>query len=113
MSKKKELEWEASSGNVFADLNLDQPEELLARSHLLMTVSGLIKRCDLSQKEVAKKLGISQPKVSMLVNGRLSEFSTDSLLRYLSVLGCEVAISVKSPRSKIGIFRHRGSIAVR
>ena len=111
MAKKKETEWEESSGNVFADLELDQPEELLARSKLLYRVSTLIKNSKLSQREVAKKLGITQPKVSMLINGRLSEFSADSLIHYLSILGCEVEIRVKQPRSRIGIFRHKGCIA--
>ncbi len=112
MAKNKKIEWEVSSGNVFADLELDQPEELLARSELLHRVSTLIQKSQLSQKEVAKKLGITQPKVSMLVTGRLSEFSTDSLLHYLSILGCEVEIRVKQPRSRVGIFRHKGCIAV-
>ena len=112
MSKNKETDWEESSGNVFADLELDQPEELLARSKLLHRVSTLIQNSKLSQKAVAKKLGITQPKVSMLVTGRLSEFSTDSLLHYLSILGCEVEIRVKKPRTRTGIFKHRGCIAV-
>ena len=112
MAKYKESEWEESSGNVFADLELDQPEEMLARSKLLHQVSSLIKNSGLSQKEVAKRLGITQPKVSMLVRGYLSEFSGDALMHYLSVLGCEVEIRVKQPRSRIGIFRHKGSLVV-
>lgn len=112
MTKAKETDYEVTEGNVFAALGLDQPEELLARAKLLHRVSTLIKNSRLSQKEVAKKLGITQPKVSMLVTGRLSEFSTDSLLHYLSILGCEVEIRVKQPRSRVGIFRHRGCIAV-
>ena len=83
----KEINWEESSGNVFADLELDQPEELLAKSKLLYQVSTLIKNSKLSQKEIARKLGITEPKISMLVAGRLSSFSTDSLLHYLSILG--------------------------
>ncbi len=83
----KEINWEESSGNVFADLELDQPEELLAKSKLLYQVSTLIKNSKLSQKEIARKLGITEPKISMLVAGRLSAFSTDSLLHYLSILG--------------------------
>lgn len=75
-------------------------------------VSTLIKNSGLAQKEVAEKLGITQPKVSMLVSGQLSAFSADTLIHYLSILGCEVQIRVKKPRSKIGIFRHRGHIAV-
>lgn len=108
----KETDYEVTEGNVFAALELDKPEELLAKAKLLHQVSSLIKNSRLSQKEVAKRLGITQPKVSSLVTGRLSEFSTDSLLQYLSILGCEVEIRVKKPRSRIGIFRHKGCIAV-
>lgn len=110
MSKSKE--YEVTTNNVFADLGLDQPEELLAKAKLLHEVGSLIKASNLSQQEVASKLGITQPKVSMLVSGRLSLFSTDTLLHYLSLLGCEVRIHVKRPRSRIGIFRHKGCIAV-
>lgn len=109
---KENLDYEVTEGNIFSALDLDNSEELLARSKLLMQVSDLIKKSGLSQQEVAKKLGITQPKVSMLVTGRLSEFSADSLLHYLSILGCEVEIRVKKPRSKVGIFRHKGCIAV-
>lgn len=114
MAKQKEEgpTYEISSGNVFADLGLEQSDELLARAKLLDDVSTLIKNSGLAQKEVAEKLGITQPKVSMLVSGQLSAFSADTLIHYLSILGCEVQIRVKKPRSKIGIFRHRGHIAV-
>lgn len=104
---------ELSSGNIFADLGLDQSEELLARAKLLDDVSSLIKSSGLSQREVANRLGITQPKVSMLVGGQLSAFSTDTLIHYLSILGCEVQIRVKKPRSRTGIFRRTGRIAVR
>lgn len=111
MSKQFD-DYEVTEDNIFAALEREDSEELLARAKLLHQVSSLIKKSGLSQKEVAKKLQISQPKVSMLVTGRLSEFSADSLLHYLSLLGCEVEIRVKRPRSKIGIFRRKGGIAV-
>jgi predicted XRE-type DNA-binding protein len=116
MAKQREESSEdtVSSANVFAELGLGhaKSEELLARAKLLDSVSTLIKNSGLSQQEVAGKLGITQPKVSMLVGGRLSAFSTDTLIHYLSILGCEVQIKVKKPRSRRGIFRHRGHIAV-
>ena len=112
MTKNKEKDHEVTTNNIFAALDRETSDELLARAQLLDQVSSLIKRSGLSQKEVAKKLGITQPKVSMLVGGRLSAFSTDILLHYLSILGCEVQIRVKKPRSRIGIFRHKGCIAV-
>lgn len=108
----KEADYEVTEGNVFAALGRKNSDELLARAELLDKVSTLIENSGLSQSEVAKKLGITQPKVSMLVNGRLSEFGTDTLLHYLSMLGCEVKIRVKQPRSRIGIFKHKGCIAV-
>jgi predicted XRE-type DNA-binding protein len=112
MAKEKETDYEVTEGNVFAALGRNNPDELLAKAKLLDKVSTLIKNSGLSQQDVAKKLGITQPKVSMLVTGRLSQFSADTLLHYLSILGCEVEIRIKKPRSKVGIFRHKGSIAV-
>lgn len=109
---KQEPEFEVTTSNIFADLGLDQPEELLARARLLNQVSSLIKASQLSQQEIAKRLGITQPKVSLLLSGKLSAFSTDTLLYYLSLLGCNVRITVKKPRSRVGIFRQRGHIAV-
>lgn len=112
MAKQEECSGYEISGNVFADLGLEQSEELLARAKLLNDVSTLIKNSELSQKEVAERLGITQPKVSMLVSGRLSAFSADTLIHYLSILGCEVQIRVKKPRSRSRIFHHKGRIAV-
>jgi predicted XRE-type DNA-binding protein len=100
MSKEKKLDYEITTGNVFSSLGLDQPDELLARAKLLRKVSSLIKNSGLSQKEVAKKLGITQPKISLLVGGRLSAFSTDTLLHYLSILGCTVEIRARSSSTK-------------
>jgi predicted XRE-type DNA-binding protein len=109
---KEMKEYEITRDNIFADLGLEQPEELFTKAKLLHKVGSLIKASKLTQKEVAEKLNITQPKVSMLVSGRLSAFSTDTLLHYLSILGCEIQIRVKRPRSRTGIFRHKGFIAV-
>ncbi len=110
---KKNDNFEISSGNVFKDIGLDQSDELIVRSNLLMEVSSLIEKSGLSQAEVAKKLGITQPKVSMLVKGRLSAFSTDTLLRYLSRLGCKVEIRIHKPRARRSIFKKKGGVAVK
>ena len=90
MAKRKKQKLEVSEGNVFAALERKAPDELLARAKLLDQVSTLIKNSGLTQKQAAKKLGITQPKISLLISGNLSSFSTDTLLRYLSILGCAV-----------------------
>lgn len=111
MTKEKETDYEVDEENVFIAIGRKDADELVARSELLDDVGNLIEKSGLTQHEVAKKLGIKQSKVSMLVNGHLSEFSTDTLLRYLAVLGCKVEIRVRKPRRQ-NIFSNRGCIAV-
>ena|SRR5690349_9138654 len=110
--RKKKLDYEITEGNIFSAIGRPNPDELLARAMLLDNVSSLIKNSNLSQDEIAKKLGISQPKVSMLVTGRLSQFSSDTLMHYLSILGCEVKIRVTKPSPSVGIFGQKGSVSV-
>ncbi|MGA8165214.1 MAG: helix-turn-helix transcriptional regulator [Waddliaceae bacterium] len=94
---RKSKDYEVTKGNVFADLNLDESDELLARAKLMHEVGSLIKISGLSQEEIAEKLGITQPKVSLLVTGKLSAFSTDTLLHYLALIGCKVKIQISKP----------------
>lgn len=84
-----------SSGNVFADLGLPNPQERLVKAELASKISFLIDQKQLTQKSAAEILGIDQPKVSALTRGRLSGFSTTRLLRFLNALGNDVEIIVK------------------
>lgn len=108
----KEKKYEIDETDAFTALGRKNAKDLLIRSDLLEKVEDLIEKSGISQREVGKKLGITQSKVSALVNGRVSEFSMDSLLNYLAILGCVVEIHVQVPRSRIGIFRDEGQLAV-
>ena len=89
------------SGNVFADLGLEDAEELLAKSWLVFRIDQVIKNKKLTQKQAAKVLGIDQPKISNLMRGRLEGFSIERLFRFLNALGQDIEISVKpKPRSR-------------
>jgi predicted XRE-type DNA-binding protein len=90
----KEIKVTSSSGNVFADLGLANSDELLIKAELVRQISNLIDATKLTQAEAAKILGIDQPKVSALLNGKLSGFSTDRLFRFLNALGSDVEIRV-------------------
>lgn len=90
---------EESSGNVFADLGLKDPEELLAKAELVRRIAGVIAERKLTQLRAAKLLGIDQPKVSALLRGKLDGFSTDRLFRFLNALGSNVDIVVHPARS--------------
>ena len=96
------------SGNVFADLNVAEPEEELAKAQLAVHIRDAIKRRRLTQAEAARLVGLDQPKISALVNGRLTGFSSDRLLRCLTALGQDVEIVVR-PRTG---HRARGHLKV-
>ncbi|MGH1396260.1 MAG: helix-turn-helix domain-containing protein [Trichormus sp.] len=92
----QEIEVQASSGNVFADLGLANSDELLMKAELARKISSIIIQQKMTQIEAAEVLGIDQPKVSALINGKLSGFSTERLFRFLNALGRDVEIVVKS-----------------
>lgn len=96
----QEIEVRSSSGNVFADLGLANSEELLIKAELVRQISELIMMRKLTQTEAAELLGIDQPKVSVLLRGKLAGFSTERLFRFLNALGSDVEIRVTTkPRS--------------
>ena len=84
-----------SSGNVFADLSLPKADDLLAKAELAAKIIGEIERRRLTQSQAAAILGVDQPKVSALKQGRLSSFSIERLMRFLLLLGRDIEIVVK------------------
>ncbi|MCG9890558.1 MAG: helix-turn-helix domain-containing protein [Thermosynechococcaceae cyanobacterium MS004] len=90
----EEIQVHPSSGNVFADLGLPNPDELLVKAQLAYQISELISARQLTQSEAAELLGIDQPKVSALIRGKLSGFSTERLFRFLNALGSNVEIRI-------------------
>ena len=96
---KKKIVYEDSSGNVFADLGVENPEETLAKSELARQIGKLIKKKKLTQKRAAEILGIDQPKVSALIRGMLRSFSLERLIRFLNELGQDVRIVISPTNS--------------
>ena len=84
-----------SSGNVFADLDVAEPEEALAKAQLARVIGDVIARRRLTQAQAADLLGVDQPKFSALRRGQRAGFSTDRLLRFLTALDRDVEIVVK------------------
>jgi predicted XRE-type DNA-binding protein len=89
---------EDSSGNVFQDMGLPDAESRLVKSRLAQQICRLIRAAKLSQQQAAEKLGIDQPKISALVRGRLKEFSTERLMRFIAALDQDVVITIREPR---------------
>jgi predicted XRE-type DNA-binding protein len=93
--KMPNREFTPSSGNVFADLNLPRADDLLAKAELAAKIIAEIQCRRLTQSQAAAILGIDQPKVSALKQGKLSGFSIERLMRLLLVLGRDIEITVK------------------
>jgi predicted XRE-type DNA-binding protein len=97
---KREPDYTVSSGNVFADLGLPNPEEAQAKAELAHKIAILIRERGLTQAQAAKLLGIDQPKVSALIRGQLTGFSIERLMRFLLAFGQDIKITVEeTPRS--------------
>ena len=94
MKTNDPIEYEEGSVNVFADLGLDDADELFARSQIGFHVYQIIKDRDLKQREAAELLGIAQPDVSHLMNGHFSRFTTDKMLDFLKRLNQKVTIQI-------------------
>ncbi|MGI8856336.1 MAG: helix-turn-helix domain-containing protein [Thermomicrobiales bacterium] len=96
------------SGNVFADLGLPNAEERKTKADLAYQIGTIITDRGLTQVQAGDLLGIEQPHVSNLVRGRLSGFSVERLMEFLTALGRDVEIIVRPKAEE----RTRGAIIV-
>jgi predicted XRE-type DNA-binding protein len=111
MKKKTERIFvEESSGNVFADLGLPDPEERLAKADLAIAIGREIESRGLTQAQAAELLGVAQPDISNLRRGRLAGYSIERLTRLLNVLGQDVEIRIRPTRA--GMERGHLRVAV-
>jgi predicted XRE-type DNA-binding protein len=76
----------------------DTPEEaanLTVRSDLMDEIEAIIKKKGWTQKEAAKRCGVTQPRINDLLRGRISRFSLDALVNIASALGRKVRVSLE------------------
>jgi predicted XRE-type DNA-binding protein len=82
------------SGNVFAYLGMSNPEERLLKAQLAAQIQISMQQEGLTQKQLAALIGLTQPKVSQLLNGQLSGFSAEKLMFVLNRLGRNIEVRV-------------------
>ena len=93
---RKKIEFEASSGNVFADLGLENADEMLAKSTLAIMIRDIIKKRGLTQAQAAKTFGTHQTQIARLNKGSSAKnMSFDLLLGWLTKLDRNVTMTVK------------------
>ncbi|HDH02897.1 MAG TPA: XRE family transcriptional regulator [Actinobacteria bacterium] len=94
MAKRKSRR---SSSNVSRDLSFgpEEAENLRVRADLMIALGKLIEDRGLTQVKAAKLFGVSQPRVSDLVRGKIERFSVDTLIAMLWAAGVQVTVTTK------------------
>lgn len=90
------------SGNVFADLGLPDAEKLKIKSGLVIEIAKAVRKLGLTQDEAARRMGITQPKVSGMLRGDFSNLSERKLMDCLNRLGYDIVIKVKPAAEPLG-----------
>ena len=105
MKKGLKMKVTRSSGNVFRDLGFSpgEAEHLRIRAELMLRLQTLISTRGLKQGETARRLGVTQPRVSDLMRGRIDLFSTDALIDMLARFGIRAKIVLAVSRRRAGV----------
>jgi len=88
------------STNVYADLGFPDAEEMLVKAHLATAIGDIIAARKLTQQRAAEILGMTQPKLSQLLNGRFRGISEAKMMECLTRLGRDVKIIVGQDRPR-------------
>ena len=99
--KSEKITITESSGNVFADLECQNPEELKVKARLAAFIGSVVEHRNITHAQAARVLGITQSQVSDLKRGHLKHFSVGRLLKLLNILGWDVEIRIiKNPNTR-------------
>lgn len=93
----KRLKIAKGSGNVFFDIGFppDEAQSLLLRADLMSEVERYVRKSRLTQKEAAKRLGVTQPRLNLLLKRKIELFSLDALVNMVTRAGMRVKLTVK------------------
>jgi len=95
------IEMHRGSGNVFADLGLADSEKLKIKTGLVIEIRKAMRSLGLTQQDAAKRMGISQPKVSDMMRGDFTNLSERKLMDCLTRLGYDIEIKVRPANTEI------------
>jgi predicted XRE-type DNA-binding protein len=91
-----------------------QAENMRLRSSLMMAISEHVKAKGLNQTQAAHLFGVTQPRISDLMRGKIGLFSIDTLVAMLSSAGLQVEMKIHGPaaRASSKAKRHRRAARV-
>lgn len=90
------------TGNVYADIGMPDAETMLVKAQLATAIADSIAMRKLTQQRAAEILGMTQSKLSNLLNGRFRGISEAKMMDCLARLGRDVRIIIgqEHPRRK-------------
>ena len=96
------IQVQRSSGNVYADLGLPDAERLKIKTGLVVEIRKAMRRLELTQQQAAKRMGITQPKVSDMMRGDFTNLSERKLMDFLNRLRYDIEIKAKATAEQVG-----------
>src|SRR5215467_10609590 len=99
MTRKVKIE--VGSSNIFADLHLPDAGSHFLKAQIVSEIYRLAGERKLTQAQVGKRIGISQPEVSRMFKGHFREYSIERLMEFLTGFDRDVEIVVK-PHKQAG-----------
>jgi predicted XRE-type DNA-binding protein len=101
----KQVQRSRRGGNVFRDLGFsaDEADHLRIRSELMARVQKVITAGGLKQAEAAELLGVTQPRVSDLMRGRIDLFNVETLIDMLAKLGVRTKLVLQARRKRASV----------
>ena len=94
-----------SAESAFHALDLPDADDLQLRADLMQFIVRIITERGLTQVRAGKLMAMDQPRVSALINGKITLFSTDRLIRALGGLGQDVEVRVTPSAGERGRLR--------
>ena len=87
-----------ADGNIFEDIGFppDVARHLKLRADLMIEIEDIIDHRKLTQTQAAKLFGVSQPRMSDLIRGKIDRFSVDTLIEMLERAGMTVEVQVRA-----------------
>ena len=96
------VEVQRGSGHVYADLGLPDAEKLKIKTGLVIAIRKAMNSLGLTQQEAARRMGITQPKVSDMMRGDFTNLSERKLMDCLTRLGYDIEIKVRPAKTRLG-----------
>jgi predicted XRE-type DNA-binding protein len=85
-----------SSGNVFADIGIENPDEAMLKAQIVSAIRDIIKHKKLTQAAAGDLIGLAQPDLSKLLRGQTAGFALERLFKFLRALGNDIEIKVSN-----------------